>query len=181
MMASSIVTSTESTSQSMTFRKFLILCLLLLIVPVGQLSVHTISGSGLWHLLGIGEANIANHEQAIGILFNPWDHLQYASLAMENKLGFHFMSNLFTTEPHRSALFNLYFLFVGALSNLFDVQPLAVMVIISFFAAPVVGFIVFMICRQLKFAYVTSLLAVAIVIFGSDPGLILHLVNKAVA
>jgi hypothetical protein len=103
--------------------------------------------------------------------------LEYISFGLENKMGVHFMSNLFTTEIHKGALFNLYFLLVGELSKLISVQPLAPMIVISFFAAPAVGFMAFRICRELQFNYATSLCAVAIVLLGSDPSSVLRLLN----
>jgi hypothetical protein len=161
-----------------SFANHLVLCLLLLSIPVGQLLVHTIAGSGLWYLLGLGKPHLIDGKQSLGIIFNANDNLEYISFGLENKMGMHFMSNLFTTEIHKGALFNLYFLLVGELSKLISVQPLAPMIVISFFAAPAVGFMVFRICRELHFNYATSLWAVAIVILGSDPLSVLHLLNS---
>jgi len=155
-----------------------ILCLLLLLVPAGQILVHSLAGSGLWNLLGLSSANIEDEQQPMGILFNSLDNFQYASLAMQNRLGIHFMNNLYTTEPHLAVLFNLYFFGIGMLSRFLTIQPIAIMTIISFAAAPIVGYTVFKICsRLLNFSHAASLIATGLVILGSGPSLVLHGLN----
>jgi hypothetical protein len=160
----------------------LILCLLLILVPASQMLVHWLAGSGLWQSLGPDGANIDKERQSIGILFNLPDNLYYTSLAIQNSIGIHFMKNLYTTEPNLGNMFNLYYLGVGALSDIFAIQPLTMMIVISFAAPPIVGYVVFVICRQqLKFAPATSLFAVALVILGSGPSLVLRCINVALA
>jgi hypothetical protein len=165
-------------SPQITRRTHLILCLFLLLVPVGQLLLHSLAGSGLWHLLGLQSKNIDGTNQHVGILYNLNDNLQYASLAMESSLGHYFMSNLYTTAPHLGILVNLYFLSIGILSNWFSVNPIPIMILVSFAAPPIVGYMVFTICsRILEFSQGTSLLATALVIFGSGPSLLLSFIN----
>src|SRR5437870_6025129 len=141
---------TNRAYQKTTPTTYLILCFLLLIIPVGQILVHTLAGSGIWHLLGFGDVIISDNKQPIGLLLNPTDNLQYVSLALQNKLGFHLLSNLYTAQSHASALFNLYFFIIGLISRLFSVQPLAIMTLTSFFTVPFVGWMIFLICKQLK-------------------------------
>jgi len=161
-----------------TWTSNLVLCLLLLITPFGQILVHTIADSGIWHLFGLSDANVTNNEQSIGgLLANYGDNLVYASLALQNGKGFYLTINLYTTALHTGALVNLYFLSIGLLSNLLNVQPLSLMISISFLSAPFVGFTVFLLCRHLKFNYPTSLLAVAMVILGSGPSWVLSRMN----
>ena len=168
----------DAASPQITRRTHLILCLLLLLVPVGQLLLHSLTGSGLWHLLGLQSKNIDGTNQHVGILYDFPDNLQYASLAMENSLGNYFMSNLYTTESHLGILVNLYFLSIGILSNWFSVNPIPIMILVSFAAPPIVGYMVFTICsRILQFSQGTSLLATALVIFGSGPSLLLSFIN----
>ena len=177
LLASSSV-KTEGVYQRRSFTNHIALCLLLLSVPIGQILVHTIAGSGIWHILGLSEAILIDNKQSIGLLFNLPDNLEYVSFALENKIGMHFMTNLFTTESHRNALFNLYFFLVGVFSNCVNVQPLVLMIIVSLFAAPLIGLMVFLICRQLELTYATSLWAVAMVILGSGPSWVLHVFIK---
>ena len=165
-------------SRQATLTTRVVLCLLLLLVPAGQILVHTFVGSGLWHSLGLSGPNIDGTEQAIGILWNATDNLQYTSLAIQNTLGIVFIGNLYTTESHLNAFLNLYFVGVGALSKFLVIEPLALMTVISFAAAPIMGCMVFIICRrQLRFARETSLYATAVVIFGSGPSLVLRSIN----
>lgn len=88
----------------------IILCLLLLTVPAGQILIHSLTASGLWNWVGVSTADIGKDSHSIGILWNPIDNLVYASLALQNNLGIHLMSNLYATVPHPPVLFNLYFL-----------------------------------------------------------------------
>ena len=160
----------------------IILCLLLLTVPAGQILIHSLTASGLWNWVGVSTADIGKDSHSIGILWNPIDNLVYASLALQNNLGIHLMSNLYATVPHPPVLFNLYFFGIGELSKALRIEPLAIMIITSFIAAPIVGYIVFTICQQqLKFGRATSLLAVTLVIFGSGPKWILLFINSAFA
>src|SRR5262249_16072818 len=106
-------------------------------------------------------------QTSIGVLYNLPDSLSYASWAAQAKLGYLTFSDLFTTEPHSRALFNLYFLCVGFLSRILGIDPLAVMQFSSLLLGPMSVFAVVLVARELKFAATGQILSIIFVFLGA--------------
>ena len=143
-----------------------------LLIPLIQVSLHLAAGSGLF-AAGTGP------QTGIGVLYNLPDTLSYASWATQAKLGYITFSDLFTTEPHPAALFNLYFLTIGLLSRAAGVGALSLMEYSSLLLGPLSVFAVLMVVRELKFNRATQVLSLILVFLGSGiSGLLILLESR---
>jgi hypothetical protein len=131
-----------------------------LLIPLVQVSLHLAARSDLF-AAGKGP------QTGIGALYNLPDTLSYASWATQAKLGYITFSDLFTTEPHSRALFNLYFLAVGFLTRVIGTDALSVMEFSSLLLGPLSVFAVLMVVRELKFNPMTQALSLVLVFLGS--------------
>jgi len=132
-----------------------------LLILLIQISLHLSGMSGLF------PGATAGPQTGIGILYNLPDSLSYASWAAQARLGHLTFSDLFTTEPHSSALFNLYFLLIGFLSRILGIDPLTVMQFSSLLLGPLSVFAVLSIARQLKFDTASQVLSIVFVFLGA--------------
>lgn len=131
-----------------------------LLILLIQVSLHLGARSGLF-------AAGSGPQTGIGVLYNLPDSLSYASWATQAKLGYVTFSDLFTTEPHPAALFNLYFLAVGFLSRLVGTDALTLMEFSSLLLGPVAVFAVLAVARELRFNPATQALSLILVFLGS--------------
>ncbi len=143
-----------------------------ILIPVIQVAVHVTSGSGLFGG-GMGQ------ETGVGIAFNLPDTLSYASWAYQAKLGFLTFGDLFTTDAHADAFFNLYFLAVGLLSRVTGLEPVFLMQASSFLLGPASAFAVLLIVRRLNFDPASQALGIVLVLFGSGVSGLLILMGLA--
>jgi hypothetical protein len=132
-----------------------------LLIPLIQISLNVLAKSGLI------PGHSATQQTGIGVLYNLPDSLSYASWASQAKLGYVTFVDLFTTEAHSSALFNLYFLIVGFLSRVIGTDPLSVMEISSLLLGPVSVFAILLIARELRFDGSAQALSLVFVLLGS--------------
>jgi hypothetical protein len=103
--------------------------------------------------------------------------LSYSSWAAQARLGHFTFGDLFTTEAHPEALFNLYFLAIGWLSRIVGLEPLHLMAISSFVLAPVAVFAILRIARELDFDRFGQVLSLLFVLLGSGPSGLLILLD----
>jgi hypothetical protein len=126
-----------------------------------QVSLHLLAKSSLI------EDTFPFQQNGIAILYNLEDSVSYASWAYQAKLGHFLFLDLFTTEAHSGILFNLYFLIVGVVSRVADIDPISLMGFSSFLIGPVLAFGVLAIMRELKFEKISLALGVILVLCGS--------------
>jgi len=131
------------------------------LIPLVQVSLHLVTKSGLFPSVSV------TPQTGIGALFNLNDALSYASWASQAKLGYVTFSDLFTTEPHASVMFNLYFLSLGLLSRITGIDPLYLMEFSSFLLGPASAFAILLVARELKFSPFAQALSIALVLLGS--------------
>ena len=131
------------------------------LLPLIQISLHVVAKSRLV------TGDPAAQQTGIGVLYNLPDALSYASWAAQAKLGYVTFVDLFTTEVHTRALFNLYFLIVGFLSRVIGIDPLSLMEISSFALGPLSIFAILLIARGLKFDASAQVTSLVFVLLGS--------------
>jgi hypothetical protein len=131
-----------------------------ILIPLLQVLLHVGARSGLF-------PTADGQRTGIGVLYNLPDSLSYASWASQAKLGYVTFVDLFTTELHSQALFNLYFLVVGFLARTFGTDALSVMASSSFLLGSLSVFAVLLIARELKFDGPDQILSLVLVLLGS--------------
>src|SRR5260370_642851 len=131
------------------------------LLPLIQISLHVVAKSRLV------TGDPAAQQTGIGVLYNLPDALSYASWSAQAKWGYVTFVDLFTTEVHTRALFNLYFLIVGFLSRVIGIDPLSLMEISSFALGPLSIFAILLIARGLKFDASAQVTSLVFVLLGS--------------
>lgn len=76
----------------------------------------------------------------IGVVDFPADNLSYVSWPQQAQHGKWLFSNLYTTTEHPPVLFNLLFLLIGLLADLFGAHPLLVLNVVGSLAMPLFVF-----------------------------------------
>jgi hypothetical protein len=150
-----------------------LLCLLAIQLSV-NLSLHAVPVLDAYvNIAGMG-ANYRADSSYVGILTYKDDNFSYAAWAAQAQQGHMLMSDLYTTEPHISAMLNPYFLTVGWLAHLLGTYPLLVMTILGMMALPILGVLVDSVAAELRLNDTGRFLAVLFTLFATGPAVLLQ-------
>jgi hypothetical protein len=141
-------------------------------------AVTMLFGITIWLHFRAGSGLLSRAATPLGILYDPWDNLSYAAWAEQNRLGLHWMTDLYTTDAHVAILFNPYYALIGWLSHVTSWSIIFVMTLIAFAGPAVVGAAVYWISRRLLLPQKYALLAALLALFGSGPSWLFAALNK---